>query len=205
MARATRRRLVQLAAVLAGCLPAAWLAATALYGDLGANPIETVTHVTGSWALNLLCVTLAVTPARRLLGWSWLAPLRRSFGLLAFGYACLHLLTFVGLDHFFDWDSIVEDVVERRFVTAGFAAFLCLAPLAATSTAGMMKRLGRRWNVLHRLVYVAAALAVAHFWWLVKADEREPLVYAGLLALLLGTRLRRRAASRASATRPVSC
>jgi sulfoxide reductase heme-binding subunit YedZ len=133
-------------------------------------------------------LTLAITPARRLLGWSRLAPLRRTLGLTAFAYACLHLLTYLVLEHFFDWRSIAEDVLERRYVTAGFAAFLCLVPLAVTSTDAMVRRLGRRWNALHRLVYAAAALGVVHFLWLVKADLREPLVYAALLTGLLGQR-----------------
>jgi sulfoxide reductase heme-binding subunit YedZ len=133
-------------------------------------------------------LTLAITPARRLLGWSRLAPLRRTLGLTAFAYACLHLLTYLVLEHFFDWRSIAEDVLERRYVTAGFAAFLCLVPLAVTSTDAMVRRLGRRWNALHRLVYAAAALGVVHFLWQVKADLREPLVYAALLTGLLGQR-----------------
>jgi sulfoxide reductase heme-binding subunit YedZ len=148
--------------------------------------------VTGEWTLRFLLLTLAVTPARRLLGWSQLARLRRTLGLTAFAYACLHLLTYLVLDHFFDWGAIAEDVLERRYVTAGFAAFLCLVPLAATSTDAMLRRLGRRWLALHRLVYLAAALGVIHFLWLVKADLREPLAYGALLAGLLGYRARRR-------------
>ncbi len=183
-----RRTLVQIAAIAAGVLPAAALAARAAAGELGANPIEELTHETGEWALRGLLLTLAVTPARRLLGWSWLAPLRRTFGLLAFGYACLHFATWLVLDHFFDWALIVEDVLERRYVTVGFASFALLVPLAATSTKAMMRRLGRRWNALHRLAYAAAAGGVVHFLWLVKADSREPLVYGAILAVLLGYR-----------------
>jgi sulfoxide reductase heme-binding subunit YedZ len=177
------------AAVVIGALPLAWLAWGAATDGLGANPVERVTHVTGEWTLRFLLLTLAVTPLRRLAGWRWLAPLRRTLGLTAFGYACVHYLTYLGLDHFFDWDSIVEDVLERRFVTAGFAALLCLAPLAATSTRAMARRLGRKWKVLHRLVYVAATLGVVHFLWLVKADRLEPFAYGAILGLLLGARV----------------
>jgi sulfoxide reductase heme-binding subunit YedZ len=187
-ARATHAAVVALALV-----PALSLAVRALAGRLGANPIETVTHVTGEWTLRLLLATLAVTPARRWLGWSALAPYRRTLGLLAFSYACLHFSTWLALDHFFDWPAIVDDVVERPYVTAGFAAFLCLVPLAITSTRGWVRRLGRRWLALHRLAYAAGALGVVHFLWLVKADLLEPLLYAAVLLGLLALRLRRRA------------
>jgi sulfoxide reductase heme-binding subunit YedZ len=187
--QAPRRGALQAIAVGAVALPALYLAFAALSDDLGANPIERVTHLTGDWALRLLLLSLAVTPARRRLGWAWAAPLRRTLGLAAFGYACLHYLTYLGLDHAFEWRLITEDVLERRYVTAGFAAFLCLVPLAITSTRAMIRRLGRRWNSLHRLAYLAALLAVTHFLWLVKSDLREPLAYATLLALLLGERI----------------
>ena len=143
-------------------------------------------------------MTLAVTPLRRLSGWSTLAPLRRTLGLAAFGYVCLHLLTYVVLDQFFDWRAIVEDVLERRYITAGFAGFLCLLPLAITSTRSWQRRLGVRWVKLHRLVYVAAGLGVVHHLWLVKADLRAPLVHASVLALLLGSRWWLRAGERRS-------
>ncbi len=180
---------MQAVAVGVGALPGLGLLGTALFGELGANPIESVTHVTGEWALRFLLLSLAVTPARRLLRWPWVAPLRRTLGLTAFAYACLHVATYVGLDHFFDWESIVEDVMERRYVTAGFAAFLCLVPLAVTSTDAMARRLRRRWIQLHRLVYLAALLAVLHFLWLVKADLLAPLLHATVLAALLGYRI----------------
>ncbi len=186
---ARRNRVLQGFAIAVGLLPAAALIVSALARDLGANPVERVTHVTGDWTLRFLLASLAVTPLRRLFGWSWLAPLRRTLGLTAFGYACGHFLTYLVLDHFFDWRSIVEDVLERRYVAAGFSGFLCLVPLAATSTRAMVRRLGRRWARLHRLAYLAAALGVIHFLWLVKADLREPLAYAAVLALLLGVRL----------------
>jgi len=199
MARA-RRRLVHGALVALGLAPLAVLAAGALRGELGANPVETVTHVTGEWTLRLLLATLAVTPLRRLLGRPGLAPYRRTLGLLAFTYACLHFSTYLALDLTFDLGALAEDVAKRPYVTVGFTAFCLLVPLAATSTRAMIRRLGRRWVTLHRLVYVAAVLGVVHFLWLVKADLREPLVYATVLATLLGLRMlwsseRRRARS----------
>ena len=172
-----------------GVLPAASLVWDALTDGLGAEPVERVTHVTGSWTLRFLLASLAVTPFRRLFGWRWIAPLRRTFGLTAFSYACLHYSTYIVLEHFFDWELIVEDVLERRYVTVGFAALLCLVPLAVTSTRAMMRRLGRRWNALHRLAYLAGVLGTIHFLWLVKADLLEPLLYAAALGLLLGARL----------------
>jgi sulfoxide reductase heme-binding subunit YedZ len=191
--RARRTRAAQAALVALALLPAASLVARAAAETLGANPIETVTHVTGEWTLRLLLLTLAVTPARRWLGWSGLAPYRRTLGLLAFAYACVHFSTWLALDHFFDWSAIVEDIAERPYVTAGFAAFLCLVPLAVTSTRGWVRRLGRRWSTLHRLAYAAGALGVVHFLWLVKADRLEPLAYGAALLGLLALRLRRRA------------
>jgi len=176
----------------ASTIPLAVLVARFLLDDLGANPIEEITHVTGDWTLRLLLLSLAVTPARRLLRVPALAPLRRILGLAAFGYASLHLLTYVGLDQGFAWAYLLEDVSEHRFVTAGFAAYLCLLPLAITSTRRAQKRLGSKWQTLHRLVYPAAILAVIHYIWLVKADLLPPLAYASVLALLLATRLRGR-------------
>jgi sulfoxide reductase heme-binding subunit YedZ len=187
--------------VVAGALvPLAWLAFGAAQGGLGANPVETITHVTGAWALKSLLACLAITPLRRLSPrLAALAPFRRTFGLLAFLYATLHALTFFALDLGFALARLAEEIAERPYVTLGFAALCLLAPLALTSTRGWQRRLGPRWVKLHRLVYVAAALAAAHFVWLVKKDLREPLIYAALLALLLGARvvwrLRRRASS----------
>lgn len=174
----------------AGLVPAARLAVRASLGDLSPNPIEFVTKETGTWALRLLVATLAVTPVRRLTGWSDLIRVRRMLGLLAFFYATLHVLTFFVFDHVFDMRAIAEDVVERPFVTAGFTAFLCLVPLAVTSTSGWIRRLGgRRWQRLHRLIYVSAVAAVVHYLWLVKADLGPPLGYAALVVVLLGSRL----------------
>jgi sulfoxide reductase heme-binding subunit YedZ len=180
-----RRTLYKATLLLAGVAPLIWLAAN----DLGANPIERITHFTGDWALRFLLLSLAVTPARRLLGWNGLIAYRRMLGLFAFFYALLHLTTFVVLDHFFDWHEIVADVYKRPYVTAGMTAFACLLPLAVTSTRGWIRRLGRRWTQLHRLAYVAAAAAVTHYWWLVKSDISAPRRYAIILAVLLGVRV----------------
>jgi sulfoxide reductase heme-binding subunit YedZ len=188
--RAVRRSL-HLALVALALAPLASLAVRAAAGDLGANPVETITHETGGWALRLLLATLAVTPLRRVSGWSFLAPWRRSLGLLSFGYATLHFATFLALDLGFDLAALGEEVAERPYITLGFTAFTLLVPLALTSTRGWQRRLGRGWLVLHRAVYAAAGLAVLHFLWLVKADYAEPLVYAAVLTLLLAARMRR--------------
>ena len=156
---------------------------------LGANPIETITRSTGWWTLFLLMATLSVTPLRRLSGANWLLKLRRMLGLFAFFYACAHFTTFVWFDHWFDVGEILKDVVKRPFVTIGFAAFLLFLPLAFTSTNAMVRRLGRNWQQLHRLVYVLAPFGVIHFWWLVKRDLTEPAIFAIVLAGLLGLRL----------------
>lgn len=169
-------------------LPALSLIARAGWGDLGANPIETVTHETGEWALRMLLACLAVTPLRRLFGWHALIRLRRSAGLFAFGYASAHFATWIGLDHFFEWAAILEDIVERPWVTVGSLAWVGLLALALTSTRASIRRLGRRWSILHRLVYVSGALAILHYLWLVKADLTPPLIHGGILALLLGLR-----------------
>ncbi len=184
----TRGRALHLAFLALASIPAAALLARALWGDLGANPIETVTHVTGEWAIRLLLVSLAITPLRRHLGWHILARLRRSAGLFAFGYATAHFATWVGLDHFFDWPAIVEDIAERPWVTVGSLAWLGLLALALTSTQGAIRRLGKRWVTLHKLVYVCGALAVLHYLWLVKADLIPPLVHGAILALLVALR-----------------
>jgi sulfoxide reductase heme-binding subunit YedZ len=158
-------------------------------GNVGANPIETITRSTGSWTLIFLLVTLGVTPLRRLSGWNDVIKFRRMLGLFAFFYACLHFTTYFWLDQFFDLRAIVKDVVKRPFITVGFTSFLLLIPLAITSTKSMIRRLGKRWQQLHRLIYLSAIGGVLHFLWLVKADTRRPLIYGSLLALLLGYRL----------------
>jgi methionine sulfoxide reductase heme-binding subunit len=153
--------------------------------QLGFNPIQEITARTGQAALLLLVLSLASTPLNTLFGWKQLLPLRRPLGLYAFGYVCLHLLTFLVLDFGLEWEWIWQEISEKRYILVGFAAFLLLLPLALTSTRWAMRRLGKRWKQLHRLVYVAAPLAVLHYLWLVKADIREPLLYGGIVALLL--------------------
>jgi sulfoxide reductase heme-binding subunit YedZ len=174
---------------LACLIPFGQLLYNGYHGDLGANPIETITRFTGSWALIFLLVTLSATPLRKITGWNELIKFRRMLGLYAFFYALLHFSTFLVLDHFFDFQRIVQDVIKRPYVTAGFTAFVLMIPLAVTSTAAMIRRLGKRWQQLHRLVYVVAIAGVIHFYWLVKSDISRPVQYGAVLALLLGYRL----------------
>jgi sulfoxide reductase heme-binding subunit YedZ len=162
----------------------------ALDGDLGANPLERVTDVTGQWGLRFLLLTLAITPLRRVTGWTWLLRFRRMLGLFVFFYITLHFLTWVWLDQELSWGNVLADIFKRPYVTVGFSAWLLLLPLAATSTRGMMRRLGRNWQSLHRAVYVIGVLAILHYIWLVKADLLEPLIYAAVLILLLVVRWR---------------
>ena len=169
-------------------LPFAALAYGAFNGTLGVNPVETMTHESGEWTLRFLLITLMVTPLRKITGASWLIKLRRMLGLYAFFYAVLHFITYIWFDQFFDWTEIAKDIPKRPFITVGFTAFVLLIPLALTSTNKMMKRLKRNWGKLHQLVYVIAVLGVLHFLWLVKADTREPLVYAVILLILLSYR-----------------
>jgi len=159
---------------------------------LGADPVAAIEHGLGLWALRLLLITLAVTPLRQLLGQPVLLRFRRLLGLHAFAYASLHFAAYLVLDLRGWWTQILMEIVERPYITVGFAAWLLLVPLALTSTRGWMRRLGRNWGRLHRLVYAVATLAVLHFWWVVKSDFREPLLYAAILAVLLGWRLARR-------------
>jgi sulfoxide reductase heme-binding subunit YedZ len=158
-------------------------------GDLGANPVQELLHTLGKTALNLLLITLAITPLRRLTGLNWLIVLRRPLGLYAFAYALLHALTYAVLDWRLDTSTLLADLTERPFITVGFLAVVLLIPLAVTSTKSMQRRLGRRWLKLHRTVYGIAALGVLHFFWQVKLDTTLPLLYAGILALLFGFRL----------------
>jgi methionine sulfoxide reductase heme-binding subunit len=177
-------------AVFIACLfPFGQLAYKAYTGDLGVNPIEFITHFTGDWVLIFLLATLSVTPLRKITGWNDLIKFRRMLGLFAFFYALLHFSTYLVLDLFFDFQRIAKDILKRPYVTVGFTAFVLMIPLAITSTAGMIRRLGKRWQQLHRLVYVAALAGVIHFYWLVKADIRRPLQYGIVLAVLLGYRL----------------
>ena len=190
---AERRRSRRIAKPLlfAVCLaPLAWLVWLGASGGLGANPIEATNRYLGDWALRFLLIALAVTPVREMFGLSGLARFRRMLGLFAFAYVCLHLSSYVGLDQFFDWKAIWADIVKRAYITVGMTAFVLLIPLAITSTKGWVKRLGgRRWQALHRVVYAAGVLGVVHFYMMVKADVREPLAYAGILAVLLGWRV----------------
>lgn len=176
---------------LAALLPFTRLVLFAFTDRLGANPIEFITRNTGDWTLYFLCFTLAVTPLRRLSKWHWLIKLRRMLGLFAFFYATLHFTTFFWFDHFFDVDEMLRDVAKRPFITVGFTAFLLLLPLAITSTNGMIRRLGgKRWQSLHRLVYLIASLGILHFWWMKagKHDFAQPILYGSIVGLLLLTR-----------------
>ncbi|MDH3445287.1 MAG: sulfoxide reductase heme-binding subunit YedZ [Deltaproteobacteria bacterium] len=174
---------------LACLIPFAQLAVNFFIGDLGANPIETITRFTGSWTLIMLLITLTVTPLRRITGWNELIKFRRMLGLFAFFYALLHFATYMVLDLFFDFSAIVKDVLKRPYITVGFTAFMLMIPLAVTSTSGMIRRLGKRWQQLHYLIYVIAILGVIHFYWLVKADISRPAQYGAVLAVLLGFRI----------------
>lgn len=180
---------IKAAAHAAALLPLALLVQGVRGDSLGADPVAAITHATGDWALRLLLLGLAMTPLRRLLGQAWPLRFRRLIGLYAFFYACLHLTTYLALDLGAYWQQIFADIVKRPYITLGFAAWLLLVPLALTSTRAAMRRLGRRWGQLHRAVYAAAVLGVLHFVWLVKSDLREPLLYAAILAVLLGLRL----------------
>ena len=173
------------------CLaPLAWLVYRAVFVGLSANPIDDITDHTGQWALRLLLVSLAVTPIRRLTGWNGVIQWRRLLGLFAFFYVCLHLSTYLVLDQFFDPTSILADIAKRRYITVGFAGFCILLALATTSTTGWIRRLGRRWQRLHRFVYLAAVCGVIHLLWSVKGDDlREPAAYGAVLALLMGIRM----------------
>ena len=191
---ATRRTVVHAIVIVAGLVPACW----AIYGassDLllgtrhfGSNPIKEIEHFTGDWTLRFLVLTLLVTPARRITGFNALARYRRTFGLLAFTYVSLHLITYTGLDIALSWSDLVADVIKRPYITIGMAGFLLFLPLAVTSTRGWIRRLGRRWTLLHRAVYAIVILGTIHFWMSVKKDVTDPLVFALVFASLLGWR-----------------
>ena len=189
MGRRARLAVKTLAWVLC-LLPLAFLLVWAGQGDLTANPISFITNWLGDWALRILLVSLALTPLRLITGMAWQMPLRRLLGLFAFFYVALHFSVWLAVDHFFDWHQMGTDIAKRPYITVGMAALLCLIPLAATSTTGMIKRLGApMWRRLHRLAYVAGLLASVHFLWLAKVGRVEQYVYAGTLAVLLGVRL----------------
>lgn len=184
------RWLVKPVVFVLALVPLALLIHSAVNDGLGANPIETINRYTGDWTLRLLLITLAVTPLRKLTGWHMLIRLRRMLGLFTFFYACLHFLSWIWLDQYFDIHAILKDVAKRPFITLGFTCFILLIPLAVTSTNAMVRRLGgRHWQRLHRLVYAIGAGGVVHFLWLVKSDIAQPLIYGVILAALLGFRL----------------
>ena len=178
-------------AVFLACLaPLAWLVWRAFHSELGANPIETITHSTGDCTLTFLLITLSVTPLRKLTRQYWLINLRRMLGLFAFFYGFLHLMTYVWLDKFFDVHEMLHDIAKRRFITMGMTAFALMIPLALTSTKWSIRKLGgKRWQMLHRLIYFSALAGVIHYLWLVKADKKKPLEYAAVLGVLLLYRL----------------
>jgi methionine sulfoxide reductase heme-binding subunit len=207
MSRSRLISIIKTFVFIAALGPLGWLVLKAFQNDLGANPVEFVTHATGDTALILLLCSLAITPLRKVAQLPDLIRFRRMLGLFAFFYASLHLLTFLGLDHHFNWAEVLPDVYKRPFVTAGFTAWLLMVPLALTSTAWSIRKMGgKKWQALHRLVYFSAIAGVVHYWWLVKKDITDPAIYAVILALLLGYRLalkfvdRRRSAAPSLAT-----
>lgn len=184
-----KTRWIKIPVFLLALVPAGLLIRGMLTGDLGVNPAETIQLQTGRWALKFLLLSLTVTPVRRLTGWNILIQYRRMLGLFAFFYATLHFVSYWSFDLGFAFAAMVGDVLKRPFITLGFAAFLLLLPLAVTSTKGWIRRLGRNWALLHRLVYLAAICAVVHFAWKVKVFTGDPVIYAAILTLLLGIRV----------------
>jgi len=183
-------RFTKISIFLAALIPLGRLAWKAFHGGLGANPIEVITHSTGDWTLILVLTTLSITPLRRITRQYWLIGVRRMIGLFAFFYGTLHFLTYIWLDKFFDIHEMLKDIAKRRFITVGFSAFVLLIPLALTSTAWSIRRLGgKNWQRLHRLIYFTGILAVVHYAWLVKADLRKPIEYGIVLSLLLAYRV----------------
>jgi sulfoxide reductase heme-binding subunit YedZ len=183
------KRWVKIPVFLLALVPVALLVRGMLIGNLGVNPAETIQLQAGRWALKFLLLTLAVTPVRRLTGWNIVIQYRRMLGLFAFFYATLHFASYIVLDQYFALDAMMADIVKRPFITVGFTAFVLMAPLALTSTKGWIRRLGRRWQLLHRLIYVSAICAVVHFAWKVKVFSGDPVIYAAVLTLLLGFRI----------------
>ena len=188
---AAHSKRVKLVIFLLALLPLLRLIERGVHDNLSANPLEFITRATGDWAMYFLCLTLLITPLRRLTQMNWLLRLRRLLGLYVFFYAVLHFLCFLWFDHFFDLEEIGKDILKRPFIAVGFTAFVFLVPLVVTSTDCMMRQLGRWWGRLHRLIYVVALLAVLHFWWMKsgKNNLQEPMIIALVMALLLGSRL----------------
>ncbi|HEU4601679.1 MAG TPA: protein-methionine-sulfoxide reductase heme-binding subunit MsrQ [Steroidobacteraceae bacterium] len=185
------RRVIKPIVFLVCLLPLLWLVVRAfglVHEGLGANPVEKIQDTCGQWGLRFLVITLAITPLRDWFGLTWLVSLRRMLGLYAFFYVLLHFLTWFVLDQGMDWEGMLIDIAKRPYITIGFTALVLLIPLAVTSTNGMMRRLGKRWKRLHRLIYPISILAVWHYYWQVKADIREPLVYVAIVTLLLSWR-----------------
>jgi methionine sulfoxide reductase heme-binding subunit len=177
--------------VFVSCLgPFLWLVYNAFWGDLGVNPVETITNETGIWTLRLLAATIAITPLRWLTKWNPIINFRRMIGLFAFFYGSTHFSIYFILDRSLMFDGLWDDIVKRPYITVGFTAFVLMIPLAITSTKGWIRRLGgQRWNLLHKLVYVSASLGVLHYWWKVKLDVTNPMIYAAIVAVLLGWRV----------------
>ena len=190
MANPRRRILFLKTAIwLTGLGPIVWLTVGFFRGTLGVLPVDTIILVEGRWTLVFLLATLAVTPIRRITGWNRIIRIRRLLGLFAFFHVCVHFLAYAGIDQLFAIGYIIEDVLDRRYITAGFAALVLMVPLAVTSTKGWIRRLGKRWRKLHRLAYLSASLGVLHFYWKVRADTFWPLVAALTLAALFAVRL----------------
>jgi sulfoxide reductase heme-binding subunit YedZ len=180
-----RPKVIKPLVFIACLMPIANMAFGGFRAQLGANPIEAITHETGDWTIRILLATLAITPLRRITGINELISFRRMIGLFAFFYGTLHFLTYIWLDKFFDVHEIVKDVYKRPFITAGFTGFVLMIPLAITSTKGWIRRLGKKWTMLHRLIYISATAGVVHYIWLVKKDIRKPMIYAVILGVLL--------------------
>lgn len=187
---AARIRVLKTLIWLGACLPLLRLLMLGLTDNLGANPVEFIERSTGTWALVFLLLSLTITPLRQLTGQSWLIAVRRLLGLWMFAYACVHVLTYLWLDYSFDWSDIIKDIVKHPYVLVGASAFLLTLPLAATSNQRAIRALKQRWKRLHQLVYVIAVLALLHFWWLVKKDVTEPVIYSLLFAGLMAARWR---------------
>ena len=184
-------KIIKAGLFLLACVPFLRLIIFAYLDQLGANPLEAITRNTGDWTLYMLCITLSITPLRRLSGWNWLLAMRRMLGLFTFFYASLHFLAFYWFDHFFDVQAMLIDVLKRPFIAMGFATFLLLLPLAITSTNSMMRRLGKRWKTLHQLIYLIIITGLVHFWWMRagKQNFAQPLLISVIAVVLLGSRL----------------